>query len=270
MEQKEKKTMLILACACALMLILLGVFLGPGMIRYTAYKKLISNPRASTVLSIIPQTIDIPQVETESVLSLGYVEISIYPNDVNEIKIFDGCIVIDCNIIGFGFLQPVNMNYQDVNHSAPSNLSSHESEFIEDFYAFAVKSANIQPKSWLDIVTMTSEQFAEYFPLVWYKVSRYNSQNGILIFDTPETKGLIYLGEYSKPGRIEVEVHSKRSKLSQTIIVKSDSPQKSKDALLSLLASYKLLITEELEMEDLQEMMLQGLANHKDIKIVID
>jgi hypothetical protein len=75
-------------------------------------------------------------------------------------------------------------------------------------------------------------------------------------------RGLVRFERAERGGELGAEVYSKESNVWQDIIVRSDSAQKSKEALLSLLASYRFVIAEAPDERRLEELILSAIGGH--------
>ncbi len=193
--------------------------------------------------------------------SLGYAEFYLDQNDVCEITIVNEQIVsIKCDTYFIGFLPPTEPIDLSPDNNNQSQLTP---EFPpKDFYQAQVKAAYACPKTYFQIFFMSGYEFAEFMYLCMLKTMFINNQNGIGIFETDKIKGLIEFGEVQSPNKMVIDLYSADSAISQEIIVKSDSPEKTKDIILSLLSSYRYLIEKPLNESDLQQLILDKLSSH--------
>jgi hypothetical protein len=187
---------------------------------------MISRPLALETLSIKPQRVVLPQPNNSCVFSLGFAEAPLCPNSISLIRYNKGLGVScrnDSNSITYLFSLPGN----------PDEIT----------YDLQVKMANAMPINYSEIFfSKLSNVCCRIRSAYIFKVSDVFNQNGIGIFETERIKGLIRFGRKKYPGEIEAEIFSKDGKIRQNVLVISESPQKSKEAMFSLLSSYWITI----------------------------
>jgi hypothetical protein len=118
------------------------------------------------------------------------------------------------------------------------------------------------PKGYTEIFFMPRREFLEYLILAGAKSQNVMNQNGIGVFETQYIKGIVRFGQVKKPGVFAIEVFSKEGNICQDIRIISKDPAKSKDALLSLLGSYRFLIVEAPDEDALHELIMTELEKH--------
>ncbi len=217
----------------------------PGLWRCHWYHKFITTiPYATSTLSKKPTIIQLPVNESADSLSFGFAQVCIIPQLINSIRCPEDttCVIIKYKKSTVAFMEPFNIS--------------------EDMFAVEVKAAQVKPKSYPEILLMPTEEFHIYMTLAFVKsMSDYN-ENGIGIFKTQHIKGLVRFGKPDSPGRILADVYSRDSKILQAIFVHSDPPEKSKEILFELLASYRFLITEVPEEDVLRKLIVAELEKN--------
>lgn len=295
-----KKTILFII----VVVVVLGLFAWlviPGLLRCYVYHNLTSKASWLARLSVKPSKIELPVNEQVSVLSLGYSQFAFEPELICSIRCRVTGLMIDCNECGFCFLPPYSKPYDtfksdSINTEAELATMSEEigipisgpgmsekewqllesdsvaarltREMIEAPYSWSIKVANTMPKKYSEIFFEHSDKFKEYIMLAFTKIRFTQNDKGIGIFEGKYVRGLIRFGSHEKPGQLYAEVYSKDSNISQGIIVQSDEPEKSKRFLLSLLASYRFLITEIPDEDALRELIMTELEKHDKFQVV--
>jgi hypothetical protein len=257
-------------------LIMLMVCLWPGLSRCSIYYKLIASniDRIGTVgedkvwevsalkkISHKPIKIEIQPSSSKNNFSLGYAEFYLDQNDVCEITIINEQIVlIKCYTYSIGFLPPAE------SITVADDINKHSEAKPEllpkDFYQARVKAAYVGPKTYFQIFFMPTNEFAEYLTLCMIKLMFSTNESSIGIFETDRIKGLIGFGGMRLPNRIFIDLYTADSKISQEIIVNSDSPEKTREIALSLLSSYNYLIEKPLNDSVLTQVIFDKVSVH--------
>jgi hypothetical protein len=254
-----------------LVLITLSGFLfwhvGLGIFRCYGYKKVvISSPDGLANLSGKFSKLDIPN-NSGPVLSLGFAYVGIEPNSINLISYWKDVnsinVYIDSNDCRFLINWPwaTTWSTTDSNSIRSSSLPSILTK--DPFgYEFGVKAANTMPKTYIEIFFMHPKEFLEYLTLAGAKAQNVMNQNGISNFETENIRGIVRFGQRKSPGVFAIEVFCKEANICQDIRVISKDPAKSKEVLLSLLSSYKFLISEVPDEDSLKELILSEITKH--------
>jgi hypothetical protein len=251
---KSSKRILIFS----VVLIVLAVYFVPPLLRYYRYYKfVISSSRVANsegeifegsvlnTLSLIPLEIKLDHLSSEAVFSLGYAVVCIDQNEIQEIKVRNASIDVKGDKYSILFRPP----FEAVKTTDLALEHSYDKRAVlkilpDDPFDAEVKIAQTLPKTFFQICFMSSEEFGGYMTRCFLKtVDRFN-QKGIGIFETDNIKGLLGFGDASRPQQMLAMVFSKNSAVSQGIIVTSDSPERTKDIMFSLLSSYTYLIEE--------------------------
>ena len=109
---------------------------------------------------------------------------------------------------------------------------------------------------------MPEHEFREYMISCFLKTAYMYNQNGIGIFENNNIKGVVGFGAVHEPYRMVADVYSKDTAIAQTIMVRSDSPEKTEEILLSILSSYTYLIEQPLDDDALNEIIVDSLGSH--------
>jgi hypothetical protein len=257
----------------AALLVLIACF-GPSLLRCYMYHKFIADRidrfgnsegnwyvSALNTISHKPVKIEIPPSNYKNNFSLGYAEFYLDQNDVCEITIInEQMVLIKCDTYGIGFFPPTETivlpsDKNDHSKSKPESLP-------KDLYQALVKAAYAGPKTYLQIFSMPTYKFNEYMELCMFKTMFGNNQNGIGIFETDRIKGLIGFGEVQFPNKMVINVFSADSAINQNIVVRSDSPEKTRKIVMALLSSYNYLIEKPMNDSDLQKVIFDKVSVH--------
>ncbi len=216
-----------------------------------------------------PVIIEFPKVTPAPNFSIGYAQFYIDPNTIRTIRFAEPhmAIFIDCYDYHLGFLAPAvpaKMFNSRTKEAAklPGKAAGLFKLMTEDLFEAHVKISSALPRTYFQIFFMSDDNYAEYSTLCLFKTMLIHNDNGIGIFRTNTTKGIVRFGAVDKPSQMLAEVFSKDACLSQDIVVTSKSPEKSKAALLSLLSTYTLLIDKVPEEPALRKAILDNLATH--------
>jgi hypothetical protein len=249
----SKKKRIIWVVVVAVLLVLV-IYLTPRIMVCNSYHKMISRPLALETLSIKPQQVILPQPNNSCVFSLGFAEMPLCPNSIRTIRYNKGLGVScrdDSNSITYLFALPRN----------PSEIT----------YDLQLKMANTRPINYSEIFFSNIDEVVCRIRSAYiFKVSNVLNQNGIGIFETERIKGLIRFGRKKYPDEIEAEIFSKDGKVTQDILVISESPQKSKEAMFSLLSSYWITIPQA-DVNDsnyLDKLIMGQLSGNSKLEIV--
>jgi hypothetical protein len=248
---------------------LLGFLLwhiGLGIFRCYAYKKVVlSSPNGLANLSGKPSTLEIPQDNNIPILSLGYALAGVPSESINAIKVIgDSSIIVATEEFKLSFVPPWASTWSTTDSNSIQSSSLPSILAKDPFsYEFGVKAANTIPKSYLKIFFMHPKEFLEYLILASAKAQNVMNQNGISNFETENIRGIVRFGQRKNPGVFAIEVFSKEANICQDIRIISKDPAKSKEALLSLLSSYKFLISEVPDENSLRELILKEIKKHE-------
>ena len=223
----SKKKRIIWAILVVVVLLLMLRILAPRIMACYLYHKMISRPLALETLSIKPQQVILPEPNNYCMFSLGFAEMPLCPDSISSIRYMKDTRGVVCrnesNRITYFFLPPEN----------PDEIT----------YDLRVKTANAMPINYSEIFfSKLSNVYCRIRSAYIFKVSDTFNENGIGIFETEKIKGLIRFGSKKYPYQIKAEIFSKDGNISQSIVIMSESPQKSKDAMFSLLSSYWITI----------------------------
>ena len=248
---------------------LLGFLLwhiGLCIFRCYAYKKVVlSRPNALANLSGKPGTLEIPQDSNTPILSLGYALANVPSESINAITVVDdSSIIVATEEFKLLFIPPWASTWSttDSNSIRSSTLPSIFSK--DPFgYDFGFKAANTMSKSYFEIFFMQPKEFMEFLFLASAKAQNVMNQNGISTFETKNIRGIVRFGLRKSPGVLAIEVFCKEANICQDIRIISQDPAKSKEVLLSLLSSYKFLISEVPDENSLRELILTEIKKHE-------
>ncbi len=264
----RKSKYLLSITAAIIILASLACFFIPRLLQCHAYGKLISYPLMLANLSVEPDSILMPPDNNSCTLSLGYARTSIQPELINSIKCRYAAVSIDCNDHTLLFMQPVTIPDGGSRESTnpplvyPKTMTTQ----IYDSYDWGINVANTMPKNYFQIFLQSPEEFTEYFALALSKAKDSNKHNGISFFETKHLKGIIYFGTTQKPGLVSAEVYSKDSEIGQWIYANSFDPEKSRNAILSLLASYSFTISHIPKRSALHDQIISEIKNYQSFK----
>ena len=239
---------------------------GLGIFRCYAYKKVVLSSRDGLAnLSGKPSTLDIPQDNNIPNLSLGYALASVPSESINAITVIDDSfITVATDKFKLSFSPPWAsiLSTTDSNSIQSSSLPSILAKDPRS-YEFGTKAANTMPKTYIDIFFMHPKEFLEYLILAGAKAMNVMNQNGISNFEAENIRGIVRFGQRKSPGVFAIEVFSKETNICQDITIISKDPAKSKEVLLSLLSSYKFLISEVPDEDSLRELILTEIKKHE-------
>jgi len=263
----------------------------PGLRRCYSYHRLISDQDIFERLSVPASNIELPGNEQEASFSLGYSRFAFASEQVDSIKCYGIGVTIESKGLGLGFLRPFSSNYDDlrvdVNDLAADfdvwskdlSMSVREPylwersevhpvarrvarEMMQDRFAWSVRVARTMPMKYSEVFTAEPDEFKEYLILSIAKAVLSVRASSAGIFEGRYVRGLVRFERAGRGGELSAEVYSKESNVWQDIIVRSDSAEKSKEALLSLLASYRFIIAEAPEEGKLEELIVSAIGQH--------
>jgi hypothetical protein len=246
--------------------------------------RLISNEDIFEILSVPASNIELPGNQQEACFSLGYSTFALDSEQVDSLKCYGVGVTIESEGLWFGFLRPFSHNYDDLAAefdvwSIDLNIPVREPylwersevhpvarrvarQMMEDRFAWSVRVARTMPKRYSEVFSAEPDEFKEYLILSMGKAVCFTRARRIGIFEGKHIAGLVRFDVGGRDGEINAEVYSKDSNVWQNIFVRSDSAQRSTEALMSLLASYRFVITEVPEEEDLEELILSAIGQH--------
>jgi hypothetical protein len=248
----SKKKMIIWAVVIAVSSLILVFYAAPRITNCWLYHELISSePQNLEILSVKPQKIELPPPNRSCVFPLGYAQTPLCPDYMSSILYIQGVRIVcrcDSSRITYSFFLPENP--------------------AEATYEMLVEAANVMPINYFEM--FFSKPRSIYYRIMSayiLKVSQPCNRRGIGLFETENIKGLISFGLKDNPCVLHAEIFSKDGNVSQEITVFSESPQKSKEALLSLLSSYRFTITQTPEINYLDELIINELGDNSKFKI---
>lgn len=216
---------------------------------------------ALNTISHKPVKIELHSSYSQNNFSIGYAEFYLDQNDVCEIRIVnEQILLIKCDTYNIGILpptEPISLVPDSNNH-----LMSKMESLPNDFYQAQIKAAYVGPKTYFQIFCMSREEFSEYMELCLLKMMISTNENRIGIFEIDRIKGLIGFDDVRFPNKMVIDLYSADSNISQEIIVNSDSSEKSREIVSTLLSSYKYLIEKPLNDFDLQKVIFDKIGTH--------
>ncbi len=245
----------------ALLLLILFIYSIPGLTFCCIYHNIISEPLAMETLSIKPQIIELSQPNNSCVFSLGFAFVPLCPDSISSIRYTKDTGLIfktDSNSITYYFLLPDRP--LDVNE-----ITKYSKGSIKDYYDLQVRIASLTLKKYSEIFFNPHKMWLDII-LARFKTDPFN-QRGIGLFETDNIKGIIRFGPKNNPCSLMVEIFSNDGNITQLITVASESPQKSKEALFSLLSSYQFTISQVPEINFLDELIVNELGGNSKFKI---
>lgn len=258
---KRKKGIFITAGIVAFLVVALW-YIFPRLSRcYSYHKYFVSEPLAFATLSHKPSIIELPEPQSSNSFSLGPAQVCIDAELIRSIRYIEETesIVVECKNWSFVFLDLFNVFEAFDDISPHLRVEYKIAGKLIDTYDSEVRAAHSMPRKYSEIFLMRPDEFREYMAFCFLKSMVLFNQNGIGIFETEAVKGFVRFGGLEKPGRLLADVYSKESNICQTIVVISDSPERSKEALFLLLASYRFLIPEVPEEEKLRDLIVTAL-----------
>lgn len=239
--------------------------LGLGIFRCYGYNKIVlSRPDGLANLSGKSSTLEIPQDNNTPILSLGYAFANVPSESINAITVIsDESIVVATEEFKLAFFPPWASTWSTDSNSIQSSSLPSTLAKGPFSYEFGVKAANTLPKTCIEIFFMHPKEFMEYLTLAGAKAMNVMNQNGISNFETENIRGIVRFGQRKYPGVFAVEVFCKEANICQYIRVISKDPVKSKEVLLTLLSSYKFIISEVPDEDSLRELILTEITKHE-------
>jgi|GEM_PF-2791136 len=216
------------------------------------YYSMISKPLALETLSVKPEKIEIPESNYANLFSLGSAETNIKTASIQYIKYYKKnglTISADSNEITYLFLMP----------QRPDDLT----------YDVEVQAANVLPMKYSTIFFTNYRTVCKRIMTAKIlKISQPYNQRGIGLFETKQIKGLIRFGTQKNPGSIIADIYSKNDKINQIIGVRSGSAQKSKNAMIEILSSYRYRIEDANDTNTTNELIMKQFSNNS--KFIIE
>jgi hypothetical protein len=263
----------------------------PGLRRCYSYHRLISNRDILEILSVPATDIELPANEQQASFTLGYSTFALESEQVDSIKCYGVGVTIESEGLWFGFLRPVSHGYDelrvDVDYQAVEfdvwskdlNISVRKPypwewsqvhpvarkvarQMMQDRFDWSVRVARTMPMRYSEVFGAEPDEFKEYLILSMAKAVGFIRARRVGIFEGEHIGGLVRFGVGGRDGEINAEIYSKNSSVWQNIRVRSDSAKKSKEALMSLLSSYRFVVAEVPEEEDLEELVLSAIGGH--------
>jgi len=274
----------------AALAVLIWVLL-PGVGRCYSYQRLISDQDIFERLSVPASNIELPADEQQASFTPGYSRFAFGSEHVDSIKCYGVSVAIEGEGLWFGFLRPFSSNYDglrlDVNDLAadfdvlskdlstsvrepyPWELSEvHPAaqrvarQMVQDRFGWSVRVARTMPKRYSEVFWADPDEFKEYLIFSIAKAVCFISASRIGVFEGEHIRGLVRFGVGGREGEIIAEIYSRESDVWQNIRVGSDSAERSREALMSLLASYRFSIDGVPEDEELEELILSAIGGH--------
>jgi hypothetical protein len=260
----KQKKIIIAVIIAVILLTAVVIYSLPRVMACYLYYSLTSKPLALETLSIKPQKIELPQPTRRCVFSLGYAESPLCPDSIYALKCTKGTGLTckaDLNSITYFFLLPNRSPEVDV-------IAKYSIYGIKDYYSLQLKIAEATPKSYSEIFfSKPSDSVLYVMLLALFKAEDIFNQNGLGIFESDNIKGFIRFGAKENPCAIQAEVFSKDGKITQCIEVVSESPEKSKNSLLSLLSSYRFILSDIPDVNILDNIIISQLSNNDKFEI---
>jgi hypothetical protein len=247
----SKKKRIIWVVIIAVLVLISVIYLVPHITVCYLYHSIISKPLALETLSIKPQQLELPEPNNSCVFLLGFAETPLCPNSISSIRYDKGTGLIcktDSNSIKYYFLPPEN----------PAEIT----------YDLLVKTANTMPIKYSEI--FFSKPRSIYYRIgsaYIFKVSDVFNQRGIGLFETERIKGIIRFGTKNNPYNIKADIFSKDGNVTQSVVVGSESPEKSKAAMYNLLSSYQFTISEANDSNVLDKLIMDQLSGNSKFEI---
>ncbi|MHC4154476.1 MAG: hypothetical protein ACYST6_06085 [Planctomycetota bacterium] len=264
--KKKTKIFVIAIVGVLLVGVLLG-YIASGFFQcYTYYEIIAASPRGLANLSGPNGTFHVPIDNNAPAFSLGYTQIGIDPFSINAINYVGDTgadVVIDCNEYSLMLFSPWASTPPSIQrgwvHSAGLvRLMSED----PSGYLFAVRAANTMPNRYTRIFFMRQKHFAEYIALAAVKSQNVMNRNGTAVFETDHVRGIVRFGQAPLPRCFELQIFAKNSNVGHTAFVFADSPQKIKEFLPALLASYRFLVTQPPDKDTLRRLINAEIEKH--------
>ena len=262
MKKQSKSTLIF---AAVLIILVLVIYAYPRFSACQIYHKVISSrPLALKTLSIEPKIVEFPEANQPCLFSIGYADTQLCPESVNSIRYIHNLGLIfraDSNNVIY-FLMP----------GLPNEVNSTEQKVfgVNDYYDWNVKAAEAKPKKYSEIFFQNTRKVNLYTMLfVFNKINNSFNQRGIEFFETENIKGFLRLGSLERANNnIMAEFFSKDGKITQNVHVTSESQEKSKEAMLSLLSSYRFTIDQADDPNVIEDLILKQFSDNS--KFVIE
>ncbi|MBW8017109.1 MAG: hypothetical protein FVQ82_13065 [Planctomycetes bacterium] len=204
-----------------------------------------SEVSAFKTLAHEPETIDIPNLDLNANFSIGYAQFYLDPNSIGKIKLLNK---------HFTFIECVD----SVRHSY-GFFPLHKNRIT---FEVELKALETYPKTSFQIFCMSKEEFSEYMERCYLKKSWTFNQNGTGVFENENLKGIIRFGTTVNPNTMYVDVFSKKTAMTQRVLVRTDSPEKTRESLLSLISSFSYLIEKPMDKNAIKQMAFDVLSRH--------
>ena len=206
-----------------------------------------------------PQKVEFSSSDSNTNLSLGYARFVLEPKKLIKIRLSGLVLIFECEGYTIGFLPPKKPRaFSDIEY-----VTYFKRELLpEDAFDSQVKIANTLPKTYLQIFLMPKYEFNKHMMFCFLKTAYMHNQNGIGIFENDNIKGIIGFGAVHAPYAMVADVYSKDTAIVQEILVTSDSSEKTKTILFSILSSYKYLIEQPLDDTALEKAIIGALGSH--------
>lgn len=287
----RRKKVVLVTVGLAVLLEMPMWWLWIGLVQCYAYRMISSDQSLTDRLSIKPTRIKLPQKTEALDFSLGYAQVTIEPKLISSIKLISrSSVFIDCSEWNVAFITPNSPTYEKyskglvnwknpvyntyvwgvvVERKPPSieevradPIGRLKVEMIEDPYNWNVRTMNTMPKTYREVFYMKRDEFREYISLAMAKAFGPRCEGDIGIFEAEYIRGIILFGWGGKAGEMCAKVYSRESNINQAILVQSDSREKSEKVLLSILASYKFIISEAPGKDELRQMIIAEIGKH--------
>jgi len=293
----RKKKVVLAAVWIAVLLEMPIWWLWAGLTQCYAYHQMISDSSWSAQLSIKPKRIELHKNPEASDISLGYAQVAIQPELIRSIGCLRPTLIdIRCSECSILFMEPFSQTYEEISQRSVVRESPFLSgydlwrdagqrevlsrevllahplgqltlEMIEEPYSWKVKVVNTVPKTYREVFSMKRDVFEEYICLALAKVIMPHAENGIGVFETETVRGIVYFGFGGEDKtKVKAHVYSRRSNISQGILVNSDTQEKAEKALLSVLASHRFVISEAPGKEELRKIIIEEVSKHDKFK----
>jgi hypothetical protein len=233
----------------------------PKLYRCYSYRKLLATPTLLDRLEIVPVEIGLPSPPEGSRLFLGYASVVI-PEPIESIRVSRTVLIIDCERTKLMFWAP-----HDPKHELPPNQEAdpvqrdlaheHATQPLEHLR----RVLNVTPVSYLDVFFMGSATFKEHALLAWAKGLTARGRS-IGEFGNEHIQGFLHVSLFDNKNQSSADVFSGRGGVSQRLFVSADSPDISKEQILSILSSLTYTLETVPPEQELHGLIVSALRAH--------
>jgi hypothetical protein len=294
----RQKRLVLVAIAVLAVLVSLCV-VTPRAWRCLGYSNFVA--KYGPVLAVEPTHLVLEQPPCEHVVDLGYASFRIPAHWEYSIENSGSMVGVEFDDKSLGFLLPYNQqDYESLKRDSIKgsrkqlelsedlgvpvtglgqspesweDLESHDQavglirEMTSDSFAWHLKVASTPRHSLGTVFCMSKDDFDRYLLLAAAKVNNRFNENGIAVFQTEFTQGLLRCGPSQEPREMMAEVWSKDGNISQAILIRSSSPLECPGAMGTILASYKFKITTVPPDNELEDLVLSALRTNTNFAV---